>query len=69
MPDYTDAEIDADFASALRRCGVTLEPERLPVLRESYVRYLEFVRVLDEPLAYTDEPALSLHLLPTPVTA
>lgn len=66
VPEPTDAEIDQDFASALRRGGVTLEPDRVPVLRESYIRYLEMVRVLDDRLAYTDEPAVALHLRPTP---
>jgi len=37
------------------------------VLRESFVRYLEMVRVLDEPLAYADEPAVAMHLHPTPL--
>ncbi|WP_158744107.1 hypothetical protein [Acidisphaera sp. L21] len=69
MPDHTEADIDADFASAMRRSGVTLDADRLPGMRESYLRYLEFVRVLDEPLSYTDEPAIALHLQPTLVKA
>jgi len=67
LPMMTEAEIDQDFASALRRGGITLEAERRPVLRESFVRYLEMVRVLDEPLAYADEPAVAMHLHPTPL--
>lgn len=66
VPGSTEAAIDQDFASALRRGGVTLEPDRVPVMRESFVRYLDFVRVLDETLAYTDEPAVAMHLRPTP---
>ena len=67
VPEPTDSDIDQDFASALRRGGVTLEPDRVPVLRESYLRYLEMVRVLDDTLAYTDEPAVAMHLRPTPI--
>ena len=66
MPEPTDSDIDQDFASALRRAGVTLEPDRVPALRESFIRYLEMVRVLDDKLAYTDEPAVAMHLRPTP---
>jgi hypothetical protein len=69
MPERTVAEMDADFASAMRRSGVTLDADRLPGMRESYTRYLEFVRVLDDPLSYIDEPAIALHLRPTPVKA
>lgn len=62
---YTDAEIDADFESGLRRGGIVVAPERRPVLRESYLRLLEMVSLLDEPQGYTDEPAVVLHLVPT----
>ena len=65
MTGSTEAEIDQEFDALLRRGGITLPADRVPVMKESYRRYLEMVQVLNEPLGYTDEPAVALHLLPT----
>jgi hypothetical protein len=65
MIESTEAEIDQEFDALLRRGGSALPADRVPVLKESYRRYLTMVKVLNEPLGYTDEPAVALHLLPT----
>lgn len=62
----TSQEIEADFAVLLRRGGVSIEPARRPALLESYIRYLDMVRILDLPQTYGQEPATVLHLYPTP---
>ena len=63
MPD----EIESDMRVLLRLAGLSLTEDRIPVMRESYERWLEIARVLDEPLAYTDEPAVAFHpLAPEP---
>ena len=57
MPD----EIEADMRTLLRLAGLSLPEDRMLVMRESYERWLEIARVLDEPLAYADEPAVVFH--------
>jgi hypothetical protein len=52
---------DTDMRMLLRTAGLSLPAERLPVMLESYRRWMEIARVLDEPLAYTDEPAVAFH--------
>lgn len=69
MTEPTEAELDAEFSALLRRGGIALPADRVPVLRESYRRYLDMVRVLNEPLGYTDEPAVALHLRPAGAAA
>ncbi len=51
-------EIEADMRVLLRLAGVSLPEERMPVMLESYTRWMAVARVLDEPLAYVDEPAV-----------
>ena len=48
---------DSDFAAAVRRAGVTIPPERLAEMQHAYQRMQALLKVLDEPLAYEDEPA------------
>jgi len=57
MADDRDANSSDDFASALRRAGVTVPPDRLTIMREAYESMQELLKVLDDPLAYEDEPA------------
>ena len=48
---------DSDFAAAVRRAGVTIPPERWVEMQHAYERMQALLKVLDEPLAYEDEPA------------
>ncbi len=48
---------DLDFAAALRRAGLTIPPERVAAMREAYRGMQRLLAVLDDPLAYEDEPA------------
>ncbi len=52
----------AEFDSALRRAGLTVERERRSAMLESYERYLEMVGVLAEEQACEAEPSLVLDL-------
>lgn len=51
----TDAEID--FDAALRRAGVAVPPERRAEMLYAYERFQALLKLLDQPLAYEDEPA------------
>ena len=51
----TDTE--TDFDAALRRAGVVVPPERRTEMQHAYQRFQALLKVLDEPLAYEDEPA------------
>jgi len=53
---------ELDFAAALRRAGLTVAPERYHAMLEAYRGMQTLLRVLDEPLAYADEPAVSPRL-------
>jgi hypothetical protein len=53
MPDDPHDE----FAAAVRRAGVTIPPERWEQMREAYHGMQALLKVLDDPLAYEDEPA------------
>jgi hypothetical protein len=46
-----------EFAAALRRAGLTIPEERREIMRDAVTRFHELLKVLDEPLAYEDEPA------------
>jgi hypothetical protein len=48
---------DSDFAAAVRRAGVTIPPERWAEMQDAYQRFQALMKVLDDPLAYEDEPA------------
>ena len=54
MPDDQNDE----FAAAVRRAGVTIPAERWAQMREAYYGMQALLRVLDDPLAYEDEPAV-----------
>jgi hypothetical protein len=48
---------NSEFAAAVRRAGVTIREERWEVMREAYFSMQALLKVLDDPLAYEDEPA------------
>jgi hypothetical protein len=52
MPDDPHDE----FAAAVRRAGVTIPQERWGAMREAYYGMQSLLKVLDDPLAYEDEP-------------
>jgi hypothetical protein len=54
-------DIDAEMRAALRVAGITVPPERFAIMRDAYIRSQEMMKPLDEPLAYTDEPAMTFH--------
>ncbi len=53
MPDDPNSE----FAAAVHRAGVTIPAERWEAMREAYYSMQALLKVLDDPLAYEDEPA------------
>jgi hypothetical protein len=53
MPD----DANSDFAAAVRRAGVSIPAERWEVMRDAYLSMQALLQVLDDPLAYEDEPA------------
>jgi hypothetical protein len=57
-------ESEEDFRSAVRRAGISIAPDRYQVMLAAYRDFQELMRCLDEPVAYTDEPAVALHLPP-----
>jgi hypothetical protein len=48
---------NSDFAAAVRRAGVTIPAERREQMREAFYSMQALLKVLDDPLAYEDEPA------------
>jgi hypothetical protein len=46
-----------EFTAALRRAGLTIPEERREIMRDAVTRFQELLKVLDDPLAYEDEPA------------
>jgi hypothetical protein len=50
--------LDDEFAAAVRRAGVTIPAERWEQMREAYHSMQALLRVLDDPRAYEDEPAV-----------
>ncbi|HTW51592.1 MAG TPA: hypothetical protein VME45_06830 [Stellaceae bacterium] len=52
MPDDSHDE----FAAAVRRAGVTIPQDRWAAMREAYYSMQSLLKVLDDPLAYEDEP-------------
>jgi hypothetical protein len=53
MPD----DPDSDFAAAVRRAGISIPEERWEAMRDAYLSMQALLQVLDDPLAYEDEPA------------
>jgi hypothetical protein len=48
---------DLDYEAALRRAGITVPPERDAIMRDAYRQMQALLAVLENPLAYEDEPA------------
>lgn len=48
---------DLDFDAALRLAGVSVPAERDAIMRDAYRQMQALLKVLDDPLAYEDEPA------------
>jgi hypothetical protein len=55
-----------DFAAALRGAGLTVPAERYAAMLDAYRSMRALLAVLDEPLAYADEPAVLPRPEPTP---
>ena len=55
---------EADMRTMLRLAGLSLPEDRMPVMLESYERWLTCAAILDEPLPYTAEPAVAFHPVP-----
>ncbi|HXP04263.1 MAG TPA: hypothetical protein VN808_09090 [Stellaceae bacterium] len=53
-----DANSLGDFAVALRRNGLTIPEERREIMRDAVEKMQALLKVLDDPLAYEDEPAV-----------
>jgi len=53
-PNVYSAE---DFAAVLRRNGLTVPEDRREIMRDAVGRMQALLKVLDDPLAYEDEPA------------
>jgi hypothetical protein len=47
---------EQEFAAALRRAGLSVPVARFEIMREAVARFHELLTVLDDPLAYEDEP-------------
>jgi hypothetical protein len=58
MPDDPNANSLEDFAAALRRNGLKIPEERREIMRDAVERMQALLKVLDDPLAYEDEPAV-----------
>jgi hypothetical protein len=48
---------NSDFAAAVRRAGVIIPAERREQMRDAFHSMQALLKVLDDPLAYEDEPA------------
>ncbi len=57
MSDQTEA----DMRMVMRQAGITLPEDRMAVMLESYTRWQEVVRILNEPVPYAAEPAVAFH--------
>jgi hypothetical protein len=49
---------NSDFAAAVRRAGVTIPEERWTAMREAFESMQALLKILDDPLTYSDEPAI-----------
>ena len=52
------ADATDEFAPAVRRAGVTIPDDRWAAMREAYYGMQALLKVLDDPRAYEDEPAV-----------
>ena len=52
MPD----DLHDEFAAAARRAGIAIPEERWEAMRQAYQGMQALLKVLDDPLAYEDEP-------------
>jgi len=57
MPD----DLHDEFAAAVRRAGITIPAERWDAMFEAYQGMQALLKVLDDPLAYEDEPMSMPH--------
>lgn len=57
MPADPASDLTDEFAAAVRRAGVTIPQERWEAMRDAYYSMQSLLKVLDDPLAYEDEPA------------
>lgn len=65
MPDQTGADAtEADMRVLLRLAGLSLSEDRMPVMLDSFRRWMACARLLDEPLPYAAEPATAFHPVP-----
>ncbi|HZT87921.1 MAG TPA: hypothetical protein VFA12_08130 [Stellaceae bacterium] len=55
---------ELDFDAALRRARLTVPAERRAAMLEAYRNMQAMLKVLDDPLAYEDEPAVLPRLGP-----
>jgi len=53
MPDDPNSE----FAVVVSRAGLSIPDERWEAMRQAYESMQALLKVLDDPLAYEDEPA------------
>jgi uncharacterized protein (DUF1778 family) len=58
MGSVAMSDDDLDFDAALRRARLTIPDERMAAMRAAYRDMQALMKVLDEPLAYEDEPAV-----------
>jgi hypothetical protein len=63
------SDLELDFQSALRVAGITIAPDRYPIMLEAYRSWRALAVVLDEPTPYAHEPAAAPHPVPSPVRA
>lgn len=47
-----------EFAAVLKRNGLKITEERQEIMRDAVARMQSLLKVLDDPLAYEDEPAV-----------
>ncbi len=63
----TSDTAEADMRALLRLAGLSLPEERMAVMLDSYRRWLDCARLLDEPLPLVAEPATAFRPVPGPV--
>lgn len=58
MADDRSAFTAEDFAAALSRNGLIIADERYEIMRDAAGKMQALLKVLDDPLAYEDEPTV-----------